>query len=814
MPVVANLLKEEGFSIGDLEPFLPTYNEAPDSKAKGHGASSRHSATVALENITTGLQTIVFANPLAFVKHLLDFPSLQRCIESYLCHRYKPFERQQDDSINHKQSHHMLLLLKLDKLVVAIYKRLVEVYNKECTHFHRFAASSKLSVFKSNDKGHQDDEYMLQAELRSLLHEKLRILRLPYLLELVALMGESNTALAASLLSALTQIRPAITSEIVPAIRESHQAAQDLFAGIASNSGDASSLSIEGSIFFAADIAHSLAVFSLALPVELFYTAGLVTHGSAELTVDGGVHLYRTAQLISERIVPTLTETLKAFTAGLPDGGISTNTKSNKKNNNGGDYLSDMQELQRTLHTAQLAAMRLFHRLLEVSVTPLPSDAPASSFSSSSSSAAAAATSEALPSQGQSWFELFSAADSGSATSASMLLDYLTHLPNGLSFVEPLLVPTFGDEAPPTTATATATASAAAMENDPVDGRPPVSAALQSKIDMLKDMFPDCGVAFLEACLRFYNEQEHEVLDALLNDNLHPRLAALDRSMETFPKKATATSMATSGGHKKPTANETVDIFAHRQDPTFVAQQIAYVRQREALQAADAALLRREYEDDYDDQFDDLISKKDTAAENEYAESIYEAPSKNNGAGGAGNGRKREEWHRQMAETRRYNTLLREEENEIAFWKNLAVQNHRAPSASAAATAGEGAAEAATTMKTKAAAPTAAAGAAGSGKEPASHKAGGGKRPAQTAGEGGGKHGTASPVSTAGSQPHKNNSSGKVERRGTATAEEDSSATIDPQQQQQGGKGFRTKTFDRHHQKDKALRKMGAFRPT
>jgi hypothetical protein len=342
---------------------------------------------------------------------------------------------------------------------------------------------------------------------------------------------------------------------------------------------------------------------------------------------------------------------------------------------------------------------------------------------------------------------------------------------------------------------------------------------LQSKIDMLKDMFPDCGVAFLEACLRFYNEQEHEVLDALLNDNLHPRLAALDRSMETFPKKATTTSMATSGGHKKPTANETVDIFAHRQDPTFVAQQIAYVRQREALQAADAALLRREYEDDYDDQFDDLISKKDTAAENEYAESIYEAPSKNNGAGGAGNGRKREEWHRQMAETRRYNTLLREEENEIAFWKNLAVQNHRAPSAAATATAGEGSAEAATTMKTKAAAPTAAsaagaAGSAGSGKEPASHKAGGGKRPAQTAGEGGGKHGTAPPASTAGGQPHKNNSSGKVERRGTTTAEEDSSATIDPQQQQQGGKGFRTKTFDRHHQKDKALRKMGAFRPT
>lgn len=617
-------------------------------------------------------------------------------------------------------------------------------------------------------------------------------------------------------------------------------------AGIASNAGDASSLSIEGSIFFAADIAHSLAVFSLALPVELFYAAGLISYSSRELTVDGGVHVYRTAQLISERIVPTLTETLKAFAAELPAGGSSATTtsgKSQKKNNNNnsGDYLSDMQELQRTLHTAQLAAMRLFHRLLEVSATPLPSDAPVSS-TFSSSSAAAAATSEALPSQGQSWFELFSAADSGPtgppSTSTSMLLDYLTHLPNGLSFVEPLLVPTFGDvgtvhgylrslaqeagvslplpvvkEAPTTTTTAATAAAAASMDNDPTDGRPPVSAALQSKIDMLKDMFPDCGMAFLEACLRFYNEQEHEVLDALLNDNLHPRLAALDRSMATFPKK-TSTTTSTNVSHKKPTANETVDIFAHRQDPTFVAQQIAYVRQREALQAADAALLRREYDDDYDDQFDDLISKKDTAAENEYAESIYEAPAKN----GSGNGRKREEWHRQMAETRRYNTLLREEENEIAFWKNLAVQNHRAPSATATATAGDGGGEgtavAAKPMKTAAAAP---AGGAATGKEPSSNKAGtGGKRPAHTAGEGGGGGGKHAAASTGHKNNNNNNTSGKGDLRSTATAEEDSSsATVDPQQQQQqGGKGFRTKTFDRHHQKDKALRKLGAFRPT
>lgn len=118
----------------------------------------------------------------------------------------------------------MLLLQKLDKLVVAIYKRLVEVYNKECSNFKRFAASAKLSVFKSNDKAHQDEDvYALQAELRSLLQEKLRILRLPYLLELVALMGESNCALATSLLTSLVQIRPAIASEIVPAVRESHQ---------------------------------------------------------------------------------------------------------------------------------------------------------------------------------------------------------------------------------------------------------------------------------------------------------------------------------------------------------------------------------------------------------------------------------------------------------------------------------------------------------------------------------------------------------------------------------------------------------------
>lgn len=475
----------------------------------------------------------------------------------------------------------------------------------------------------------------------------------------------------------------------------------------------------------------------------------------------------------------------------------------------------DFDQLSKILRTAKLASMRIYQRLLEVALAPVPLvvQEAASSSSSAAASESAISVQHVTPS---SFFDIFSSSSSSSIVSSQhMVLDYLLHFPEGLVQYEQLLLPTFGDKemvyaflrsladavgvslALPSTQPAAVSADVqntrikSSANRFQTNSRLPVSTELQEKIGQLKDMFPDLGAAFLEACLRFYNEQDNEVLDALLNDNLHPRLASLDRTMETFPTSSTSGSnsnISSGSVPKKPSANETVDIFAHRQDPNFVAQQIAFARQREALQAADASLLRREYNDDYDDQYDDLISKKDTAAENEYVESIYEDHTST---------RKREEWHRQMAETRRFNALLREEEQEIAFWKGMAVNNHTAAAEKGEATASNG-----TTQKRR-------------------EQQGGTQQPP--------KNSNKNTSTNAANNSNKNrsnvansetNNNTKVDSNKTADDEDaedhKSNGTHDPTASSSSNsqQKHRSKTFDRHHQKDKALRKLGAFRPT
>lgn len=67
--MISNLLREESLSVGDVEPFLPGYNDCHNERSsKGHSIGSRNASTVALENMTTILQTVVLSNPLSFIK--------------------------------------------------------------------------------------------------------------------------------------------------------------------------------------------------------------------------------------------------------------------------------------------------------------------------------------------------------------------------------------------------------------------------------------------------------------------------------------------------------------------------------------------------------------------------------------------------------------------------------------------------------------------------------------------------------------------------------------------------------------------------
>lgn len=65
---IANLLKEEAVSVGDIEPFLPGYNNVHAERNNNNSMGSRNVSTVALENMTTILQTVILSNPLSFVK--------------------------------------------------------------------------------------------------------------------------------------------------------------------------------------------------------------------------------------------------------------------------------------------------------------------------------------------------------------------------------------------------------------------------------------------------------------------------------------------------------------------------------------------------------------------------------------------------------------------------------------------------------------------------------------------------------------------------------------------------------------------------
>ncbi|KAI4366481.1 hypothetical protein MLD38_022354 [Melastoma candidum] len=64
------------------------------------------------------------------------------------------------------------------------------------------------------------------------------------------------------------------------------------------------------------------------------------------------------------------------------------------------------------------------------------------------------------------------------------------------------------------------------------------SAILESKISQIRDLLPDYGKGFLAACLEVYDENPEEVIQRILEGNLHPDLQSLDPSMETTPKTA------------------------------------------------------------------------------------------------------------------------------------------------------------------------------------------------------------------------------------------------------------------------------------
>lgn len=154
------------------------------------------------------------------------------------------------------------------------------------------------------------------------------------------------------------------------------------------------------------------------------------------------------------------------------------------------------------------------------------------------------------------------------------------------------------------------------------------AAIMESKISQIKDLFPDYGKGFLAACLEVYNQNPEEVIQRILEGNLHEDLQCLDTSLETMPlpKSASAVSRKDKGKGKlvESTLPLTTPLHGERQieGPSISSSSAIgrFVRKsydmpdhytldtRDDKDAARTVALisQYEYEDEYDDSFDDL----------------------------------------------------------------------------------------------------------------------------------------------------------------------------------------------------------------
>ena len=285
--------------------------------------------------------------------------------------------------------------------------------------------------------------------------------------------------------------------------------------------------------------------------------------------------------------------------------------------------------------------------------------------------------------------------------------------------------------------------------------------AHQGDIDTLKSLFPAYKDIFLGACLAYFDWQVERAADALLTDNIPDHLRCVDTSVVRVSagkggglstNAGTLVSLAGLGDAQKYSG----DILPMTSD--YKRREKERLRLMEKQEEEDNALIEREYDDDYDDQYDNptfLSPNPSTGIDNmelcDTSTNIPHTKSKKS---------KKEEqsaslkinWEVRIRETKRINALIRQEEDNIAYWRNMHV--HNAPVDGA--------------------------------------------------------------IGTVEDEKEKNNSSDSKPTAISTTKRVDGKARQTHTQGVQEGcdagqgekKKYRTKTFDKHHQKDKANRKF------
>jgi hypothetical protein len=344
-------------------------------------------------------------------------------------------------------------------------------------------------------------------------------------------------------------------------------------------------------------------------------------------------------------------------------------------------------------------------------------------------------------------------------------VEAVTH-PPGLPFLLPSRTPKA-----PSSSSSSSASSASFSAAAPSPGGAAAFAREKESIDSVLCIFPDMGESFAGMCLESFDWNVERAIDALLADNLPPALRKFDRTL----KHAWVGKGGPRGGNEVGTlgASAQKTYALPPEDEEFKRAQRERLLAEERRREEDFKIMSAEYQDDYDDQFDD-------------ARAEIETPEGAEGAGAASKSRRAAEnqkslaqrinWEVQMNTTKRYNQLVREQEQEDAYWEQMRNTNHDRFARDEAEDEG------AATVSSSASASTA------SRKAPPNH-------PPQQ-------------------QPHQHHNQGQGQGQGKGQGRWGEGGRGRPAGEsagpgRQGAPPFRTKTYDKHHAKDKSLRKMG-----
>ena len=198
------------------------------------------------------------------------------------------------------------------------------------------------------------------------------------------------------------------------------------------------------------------------------------------------------------------------------------------------------------------------------------------------------------------------------------------------------------------------------IENN--DGR---AASVDAGLRSLRDVFPSYGNGFLYACLVFYEGYVDKVIDAIVSETLPPALIRMDRTVAVISQGKKGLR-GVGQARTKPGSNNNEMVFDIVDNEQLRQQNKERVRLEELQRERDASILVHEYADDYDDQYDDYIAQSQSS----------KTKNNNNKSSNFQNSTAAVDWRSNMDRIKRFNTLLRQEEEEVAFWDEIKNTNH------------------------------------------------------------------------------------------------------------------------------------------